>query len=312
VPDLEPENWAARHRDWILENLYETGAILFRGFNVASPAGFEKLVRAVTPELAEYQERSSPRHLVEGSVYTSTEYPADQYIMLHNEVSYSHRWPLKLWFFCQQPAEKGGATPLVDSRRVYQALDPAIRQEFAAKGVKYVRNYGNDLDLPWPEVFQTTRREEVEAYCRETGIEFEWLPDNRLRTAQVRQGVAQHPVTGAPVWFNSAHMFHLAAHTPEVKHSLLKLFGPENLPRHAYFGDGSPIEDGVIEHIRDTYRRLSVSYPWQTGDVALIDNMLVAHGREPFTGPRRVLVAMAEPYSIPEKNNEAEQRQGRV
>jgi alpha-ketoglutarate-dependent taurine dioxygenase len=42
------------------------------------------------------------------------------------------------------------------------------------------------------------------------------------------------------------------------------------------------------------YREAAVCFAWQKGDLLMVDNMLVAHGRAPFTGPRRILVAMAE------------------
>jgi alpha-ketoglutarate-dependent taurine dioxygenase len=35
-----------------------------------------------------------------------------------------------------------------------------------------------------------------------------------------------------------------------------------------------------------------VDVDWNTGDLLVIDNVLVGHGRRPFTGSRRVLVAM--------------------
>jgi alpha-ketoglutarate-dependent taurine dioxygenase len=297
VTEVSLVTWAEKNLEFIQTNLDKYGAILWRNFPVSGPTEFEQFARIIAPELLDYMERSTPRNLVEGKVFTSTSYPPDQYIMLHNEVSYSHCWPIKLWFYCQHAPSQGGATPLADSRLVYQRLDPALKEKFISKRVMYVRNYGDGLDLPWQEVYQTNHPAEVEKYCRDAGIEFEWKSGNRLRTRQVRQAVAQHPRTGEMVWFNSVHMFHVAAHTPEVRDSLLAIFAPEDLPRNVYFGDGTPIENDEIAHIRQTYRECTISFPWQTGDVMLVDNMLLAHGRTPFSGERKVLVAMAEPYS---------------
>ena len=291
--------WARSNREFVGSNLLRHGAILFRNFPVRTAAEFEAFAAAVAEQLTDYEERSTPRTLVEGRVYTSTEYPPDQSIMLHNEVSYSHRWPLKLWFFCAQPPAEGGATPVADSRAVFNLLDPDLREEFMRKRVMYVRNYGDNLDLPWQEVFQPRDRAQVEEYCRHSGIEFSWKENDRLQTRQVRQSVARHPQTGEMVWFNSAHMFHISAHEKSVRDSMLTLFAEDELPRNVYFGDGSEITAGAVDHIRDTYRRASVRFPWQRGDVLMLDNMLAAHGREPFQGQRRILVAMAEPYTLP-------------
>jgi alpha-ketoglutarate-dependent taurine dioxygenase len=38
--------------------------------------------------------------------------------------------------------------------------------------------------------------------------------------------------------------------------------------------------------------RHTFGIPWQKGDVALLDNMKISHGRMPFEGDRRILVAM--------------------
>lgn len=276
--------------------LTEHGAILFRGYPVGSAAAFEEFARAITPALVDYEFGSTPRSRLHGRVYTSTEYPAHQHIPLHNEQSYTTEWPLKIWFHCAQVAVEGGSTPLADSRHVLQRIPPRIRARFEMNRVMYVRNYGNGLDLPWQKVFATSDRGEVERFCRRAGIACEWKPDGELRTRQVCQAVAAHPHTGEVVWFNQAHLFHVSSLEPATRAGLLAVVAEAELPRNAYYGDGTPIEDGVLDEIREVYRQLAIEVRWRDGDVVLADNMLVAHGRTPFRGPRRVLVAMAEPY----------------
>ena len=75
------------------------------------------------------------------------------------------------------------------------------------------------------------------------------------------------------------------------------MFREEDLPRNAFYGDGSKIEASVLEEINEIYQQETVTFPWQEGDILMLDNMLVAHGRKPFIGPRKVLVGMAEPFS---------------
>jgi len=159
----------------------------------------------------------------------------------------------------------------------------------------YVRNYGNGLDVPWTKVFNTTDREVVERFCRASRIAYEWKPDGELRTRQVCQAVAVHPLTRERVWFNQAHLFHVSNLEPAVREALLSVVDEADLPRQAYYGDGTSIEMDVLDEIRDVYRCHAVQFPWQQGDVMMMDNMLVAHGRTPFQGPRKILVAMAEP-----------------
>lgn len=299
-PNVEHLNlaaWAEHDRSHLEALLLTHGALLFRGFNINSVEQFEQFARALCGELLEYLERAAPRSEVGHSIYTSTEYPADQHIPLHHEMSYSHNWPTKILFFCLQPAEQLGRTPIADDRKVFGLLDPQIKQEFMHKKVMYVRNYGEGVDLSWQEVFGTNDRAVVEDYCRAARTEFEWISSSRLRTRQVRQAVATHPQTGETVWFNHAHMFHVSNLEPAVRESLQSEFKDDELPRNAFYGDGSPIDSTVLAEIRETYNRAAISFPWERGDIMLLDNFLASHGREPFVGQRRILVAMAQLYT---------------
>jgi alpha-ketoglutarate-dependent taurine dioxygenase len=240
-----------------------------------------------------YDERSTPRREVEGKVYTSTEYPADQHIPMHNELSYASHWPQKIWFFCLEPPEEGGATPIADSRLVYRSIAPVVRQRFAEKGVMYVRNFGHGLGLSWQEVFQTDDPAALEGYCREAGIEVEWRSGDRLRTRSVRPAVARHPRTGEELWFNQAHLHHVSSLPAAVRESLLEVVAEEELPFNTFYGDGTEIGEAELDEVRCAYAEASIRFPWQGGDILMIDNLLVAHGRDPYTGPRKILVTMA-------------------
>lgn len=297
---LNLAGWSTNNRTSIATQLLKHGGILFRGFEVGGVAGFEQFIQAIGGELLEYSFRSTPRSQVSGNIYTSTEYPAEQFIPLHNEMAYSTNWPLKIAFFCVKKAEQGGETPIADSRKVFEKINPKIKERFAEKKVMYVRNYGAGVDLPWQNVFNTDSKTEVENYCEKTGIQLEWGNDNRLKTRQICQAVAQHPQTKEMVWFNQAHLFHISSLDPAVRRELLTSFKEEDLPRNAYYGDGSPIEDSILDEIRSCYQQETIIFPWQEGDVLLLDNMLAAHGRTAFVGSRRVVVGMAEAFSCQE------------
>lgn len=294
---LRPEIWAAAHQACIETALREHGCLLVRNLDIASNKQFARVLTTLfDAPLLDYVYRSTPRIELKDRIYTATEYPRDQAIPQHNENAYSNSWPLRIAFWCMLPSVSGGETPIADSRAVYDRIPFEIRAEFERKGVQYVRNYSN-LDLPWTEVFQTTSRAEVERFCRGNQLEFEWLGESGLRTRQVNAAVQTDPHTGARLWFNQAHLFHEASLSPDVRAGLLASLGQDFLPRTARYGDGSSIDDQVIHTIARVYEAEQLAFPWQQGDLLLLNNMLYAHGRTPFEGNRKVLVGMARPHS---------------
>ncbi|MFX0592798.1 TauD/TfdA family dioxygenase [Melissospora conviva] len=296
VPGLSPAEWAAEHQDVINARLDAYGAVLLRGFDAPEATAFSAFVRVFGEEMAEYTYRSTPRSKV-GDVYTSTEYPASEVIPLHNEMAYTSVWPRRLFFYSHVPAQTGGETPLADSHAVWQRIPAEIRERFERHGVRYVRNYRTGLGVSWQETFSGMDRAGVEEFCRERGITYEWLDGGDLRTSETCQAVAVHPVNGRTVWMNQAHLFHVSNLPEATREALLELMAEEDLPRNAYLGDGSPITDADLAAIREAYDAESLAFPWQQGDLLVVDNMAMAHGRLSFTGPRKTLVAMTGSYS---------------
>lgn len=282
--------------DPLVDLLHAHGAVMLRGVGLAGIEGFRALVAATGRSSLTYDFGSTPRSEVGAGVFSSTEYPAAETIPQHNEQSYTTQWPGRVWFYCAIPPADRGATPLADSRRVLSQLDPALRREFCGRGLAYVRNMGTGLDLAWQDVFGTPNRAEIERYCLDHEITWEWIGDEQLRTRQLCQVEIDHPRTGDRLWFNQAHLFHISGLRPSVRETLLAVVDEEDLPRNVYFGDGCAIPDDMLDAVRAAYDSCTLSIPWQQGDVLLLDNMLMTHGREPFTGPRQVVVAMTEPY----------------
>lgn len=293
--DADLVGWIHSNRTSIRKRLAEHGAVLLRGFDIDGVDGFDAVVRALSGAPLAYSERSSPRSTIKGRVYTSTDYPSSEEIFLHNENSYQASWPRTLFFHCLQPSVTQGATPLADTRLLYQAIDSAVRDEFARRKWMVVRNFRASFGTSWRHVFNTDDRAEAERYCESHGIAYEWV-DGDLRTKAVREPVHKHPDTGEPVWFNHATFFHVTTLAAEVRDALCASFPEEGLPTNTYYGDGGRIPDEVLDHLRACYRARSTRFDWRLGDVLVVDNMAVAHGREPYTGPRKIAVAMAEPY----------------
>jgi len=289
--DVDLVEWAATHNEFVEGSILTHGAVLFRGFAVQSPTTFERVVSAIWPEpFDDYGDL--PREPMGGKVYSATPYPADEAILFHNEGSHQHRWPMHISFFCVKAARQGGESPIVDCRRMYHALDPAIRDRFERMGLIYVRNFTEGLDVSWEQFFHTSDRAEVEAYCRKASVECEWAGYNGLRTRLRCPAVVSHPQTGENLFFNQVQLHHPSCLSPALRESLLSIVKEEDLPRNVYYGDGSRIDDAVMAGISARYRELASSFPWQEHDVLMVNNMLVAHSRNPFIGERKIIVAL--------------------
>jgi alpha-ketoglutarate-dependent taurine dioxygenase len=285
-------HWAEEHRDGLMAALGEYGAVSVRGA-VHDPEVLEQLTRVIGGEPLSYTERTTPRSAVHGNVYTSTEYPASQTIPQHNETSYARVVPRWLFFACTIPAASGGATPLADSAAVLRRLPEDLVRRFREVGVLYTRAYRLGMGLTWQEAFQTDDRRAVDRYCDDNGLEYEWLEDDALRTRSRRPAVVVDPASGKEVWFNQAHLFHVSNLPEGVRAALTEMYDEGDYPRHAYYGDGAPIPDEDLEAIRRAYDECLLERPWHKGDLVIIDNLRVSHGRKPYGGDRRVLVTMA-------------------
>lgn len=285
--------WAANNTAQIHQSLNDNGAVLFRGFDDLSRDGFEAFAEAVCEHVINDNAEHN-RTSVSGKVYTPVVYPAEKKILWHNENSYNQQWPLKIIFGSQLAAEQGGATPIVDSRKVLQFLRPELVKEFTAKGVMYVRTYDGRMGNSWQQVFQTDDKQTAEQKCIEQQMSFRWLDEQRLQTRAVRPAVTAHPVSGELSWFNQAQHWHTQCLDDKVRQALLKLCEFDELPRQCFFGDGSVISDAVMAEICQVYQALEISFCWQNNDVMLVDNVMMAHARNPYVGDRKLLVSMGD------------------
>jgi alpha-ketoglutarate-dependent taurine dioxygenase len=278
-------------RQFFREKLLAHGVLLFRGYKVDSVSKFERFVRLFSgKELFNYAGGVSPRVPLSDGVYTSTEYPAQYTLAPHNELSYADEFPHHLYFCCLKPATRGGETTLGDSRRILRKINPEIVELFKRKKVCYIRNLRAEkgAGYSWQEAFETDCPIVVENHCRRIGAEIEWKSCGGLRVKQVRPATLTHPVTGEEVWFNQADGFHPS----NLDEETLKNTSEDELRLNCRFGDGSLIESEILRHVRAVLESEMIPHKWQEGDILVLDNILSAHGRMPFSGERRISLAM--------------------
>ena len=277
--------------------LSEFGAVKFSGVQIDTMETFQHIVNSISSKFLSYIDGNSPRTKLSGTVYTSTEYDKTQIITMHNELSYSAKYPNKLFFSCLVPAETGGETLLADSRRVLSSMNPDLVAEIRARGIIYIRNLhgGTGLGPSWQDTFETQSKEALEAYCKSYNIHFEWTPEGSLRLKQKAKGIIQHRITGEELWFNQIDQFHPRHLGEELYETMQLMFdSPEQYPMSVTFGDGTAIDEAVVDEVLKATEAVTVAPTWAKNELLIVDNEMVAHGRNPYTGNRKVLVSMSE------------------
>lgn len=293
------EEWVANDRARIADAVDRAGGVLLRGFRADAHETAERVLGALGLDLLDDAYWSTPRSGVSNKTFTATEYASARSISLHSEMSYMRSWPRLVAFHSIVVADEGGETTIsnVDaaSREIGDILD-----QFASKGVVYVRTHHAGVDIPWRKAYQTDSKAEVERIARDAGMELKWLANDVLQTRHTAQGCVTDE-TGALLYFNQSNLFHPANLPGGAEAQLTALFGAEFLPRNAQFGDGSPIPADYIRRVNAAFEKNAVGVRWRPGDVFIVDNMRHAHGRRPFKGARKLHVAMAERYAAPSR-----------
>jgi alpha-ketoglutarate-dependent taurine dioxygenase len=295
VSSIALREWVSENLADVLEKLHNHGAILFRDFSFNHINDFDRFAEVFCPTRLEYVGGNSPRTKVKEAVYTATEYPSIEKISLHNEASYTRNMPRMILFYCQLKPKIGGQTPLADCRKILQDIAPNVKERFAEKRVKYINNLHNEggIGKSWQDVFQTKDKGRVEQILINMGYDYFWKPDGGLRTSIVADGVTEHPETKESVWINQAEQWHPSCFDTEMREALLSIFkNVEDLPHYALFGDGTPLIEAELDEIRQIQTKQEFIFEWNEKDVLLCDNYLVAHGRRPYVGNRKVFVVI--------------------
>jgi alpha-ketoglutarate-dependent taurine dioxygenase len=284
--------WIAQHRTQIEDQLALTGAILFRGFGVVNDADFDAFIRAFDWPNFTYAESLSNavrRNRTE-LVFTANEAPSTVSIFLHHEMAQTPVYPSKLLFFCEQAAEQGGATPICRSDILLQQLREQLPDFVAAcesKGVRYSQTMPLEEDLAsgqgrsWKSTLSAENRQQAEGKLAHLHYDWQWQEDGSLSVTTPVLPAVRQLNDGRTVFFNQL----IAAFRgwKDARNS-----GEKSI----CFGDGSAIDSSHMALAIDLADKLTFDIPWQSGDVALLDNFLVMHGRRPFQGKRTVLASL--------------------
>lgn len=304
----------------------ETGAVLFRGFEVRTAEQFEQIALLIKPNLSKQYLGTSPRTSTSEYTFTASEIGPSKPVAAHCEMAFlPNSKPERIFFCCLQPSEYGGETPIVRVDHVLRDMPARVRSRFEAQGVRYVRNYAgkasakslNPFQLkPWEDVFETTDPREIQKMCDRDGVAASFSNDGKdLRLSNTQPAILAHPQSKIPVWSSHAAVFNIWGPFIEMTQVLryrwdwrTAIFGlivwiltitmkfiysAEQQAMNSFYGDGVELSYSDIKAISDATWKNYAVYKWQKGDIVAVDNNLVAHGRLPFRGSRKRVVLTA-------------------
>jgi alpha-ketoglutarate-dependent taurine dioxygenase len=294
------------NNEFFRKSLLKHGGLLFRNFPITNEQDFGALIKTLNVgPFMNYIGGDSPRNKICEGIYTSTEAPPYIKIPLHNEFSFVNKYPKHIFFYCHIAPEKNGETIIGDARKIYQKMDPSVREKFKNKGLKYTSRYFYKNDFmrfitrnshkTWINVFETHNKNEVERLCHENDFLFKWNKNDWLEVSQVRPATIKHPLTQDSIWFNQAHLYDF---NPKFlgwwRYLGVKLVYSRKYTKlhDVSFADESSIPRQDLYHVMDVLDANTIAFPWQKGDVLVLDNILSMHGRATFSGKRRILTAM--------------------
>lgn len=287
--------WLQKHREGLRAALHEHGFLMLRGLELESPADVAIVRDVLMQARVVNREKTAQRTHFGDDVYSANDLPPAHRIGFHNENSYALEFPAILLFACLEAPLSGGSTAVVDSRKVLAALPEHVATRFRETGWVLTRHYHPHVGQSIESAFGSTDRVQIEMQCSAGRIGHEWLPDGVLRTRQRRTAILRHGVTGEESLFGGHVSFWNRWSLPaEIREILVQSYGDDRLPFETAYGDGTPCGREDIDELNAVYEQYACREPWQRGDCMLVDNLLAAHGRDPFKGKRQVVVAMGE------------------
>ena len=279
--------------------------LLFRASESERPFSvddFGHFIASFNLEKYPYVGGAAPRRIIpctagDDLIYTANEAPPDTLIPFHHELAQVQNPPTYLFFYCDFPTESGGETALIDSTLVYRYVNdthPKFMEKLKLYGARYTRVLPAEDDPTSPigrsfyNTYQVKTTEALEAKLNSIpGLEYEWLPDGSLK-------VTSEPIP-AIRFIDQQHdqsIFQWTFHNSIIAAFIGWQDSRNDRFNAVRFGNDDTMDPEVLQDIANFMEQNKISYPWQKGDFFALNNRLVMHSRNPFTGPRRVYAAM--------------------
>ncbi len=297
--------WTATHKPDLENLIVRHGGIVLRGFPTQETTDFAALTDLFPSFEAGYAGGVAPRAAISGKVMEATRLDAKQRLTLHSEMAYLRHYPARIAFFCRRAAPIGGETLIGDVRGLVDAMPPQLVQRLEQAGSVVTRNYAakqKQLDANcvhmelrgWNQAFYTDDPAEVEALCEQRGLRPVWNEDGSLTVFTSLNPLVVHPQTGRKLYRSLLHVFlpNRSAAPGQDEAMFKAVRDSQKHQSGVVLGNGEPLPEADTKLIRDLVDDVTYAWPWRDGDIMILDNLQVWHGRNPYEGPRDVQVAL--------------------
>lgn len=318
--------WYLDNEDVFQEILNRYGGVVFRNFGLNDVQEFDQVMSKFHPDLSSsVYVGTAPRKKILGTEHVSSASEVRRFatIPTHLELPYTPSPPRRIYFFAEKPNDPpGGQTVLTDFREVWRKLPAELKDKIARKGMSYERWYFNKdkgrcfdplKTKSWQDMFASDDREVARALAAKENFTASWNEAGDICLTHGAVTVRRHQHTNEEYWSTHFNVLHGATFAVPFAWSAQIFRSKESallaLAMHAIvtlrnalgygfghdmvFGDGTAVSWEEAMQIRRAISRESLIYDHQVGDLVMLDNHRIAHGRSPwFKGDRKVYVAL--------------------
>ncbi len=290
------------------------GGLLIRNTGIKDTKQYGKFLASIEFSHHSYVGGTNPRTEKGSGVYTAVDLPPPITIHSHQEMSYLDTIPDYVSFYCQLPPNNGQKTNLfVDMRQFTANLPNELKARYRGKRARLQRTLPSaeredfsQGEKSWQEALGTGNHQEATLIAQEHGWELTWKDDDSLVILHEPARFFRPHLIHGELWCNQAMLIHpVISHRCAIRNG--RLADVEKLDKvraeapdiidQMFLENGNSIPDTDVESYYDLLLEMETHFALKQGEVIILDNMLVAHGRGAFEGPREMFAALGNRHS---------------
>ncbi|MEH2242193.1 TauD/TfdA family dioxygenase [Nostoc sp.] len=252
-------------KEQIISLFKSDGILLFRRFNVDTDT-FKEFTNFLSRDFINYAGGAFRRRVINGDQTLLSVNDFKSEIKLHGEMYYQQTIPLMLWFFCANPPLEDGETTVCDGRQFFHEISSSTKELFNKKKLKFTVSISKE---EWQKKYQTDNLNTLEEICQNNNTHLTVNDDKSILIEYICPAIIHSRCGKHQVFINSL------LPTKQFISKILK------------FEDNSEIPDEVVSELNEIAEKITTEISWQKGDILMIDNTRILHGRRAFADDQR-------------------------